>query len=120
MTGLQRVAAHDMMGLRNEIGSTVFRLPARETQLVVIQGRRGEHVPVHGYTHGAVLYVAAGRIRFDDEEYAAGDGAVFQPGHERYFTGVFLEDSVYVVARTAEDEVTLPDLGETAVAFPDA
>lgn len=120
MTGLQRVPGQDMMWLRNEIGSKVFRLPTRETQLVVIQGRRGEHVPVHGYTHGAVLYVASGRIRFDGEEYAAGDGAVFAPGHDHYFTGVFLEDSVYLVARTAEDEVTLPDLGETAAAFPDA
>jgi hypothetical protein len=50
----------------------------------------------------------------------AGDGGSYLPTGGGYYAVRFLEDSVYVVARTAADQLTLPDIGERAAAHLDA
>ena len=48
------------------------------------------------------------------------DGGSYLPVGGGYYPVRFLEDSVYVVARTAADQLTLPDIGERAAAHLDA
>ena len=79
--------------------------------LTVVHGRSGDIVPAHGYSKGSVTYVVSGRIQVDSIVLGPGDAATYSaPGG--YFSVKFLEDSTYVVARAADDEITVPDIGE--------
>jgi hypothetical protein len=118
MPGFDLLPADSMRWTQNVLGSEVTRLYTDGAVLTVVRGRKGDLVPAHGYTHGSVTYVVSGRLNIDGHELAAGDGGSYRPAG--YFAVRFLEDSVYVVARTAADELTVPDIGERAAAHLDA
>jgi len=119
MGGFTARHAADMDWERNVLGSTVTRLRTDGAMLTIVHGRQGDIVPAHGYSKGSVTYVVSGRISVDGAVLQAGDaGTYVAPGG--YFTVRFLEDSVYVVARASQDEITVPDLGERAAHHPDA
>lgn len=104
---------------RNVLGTKVTRLRTDGAMLTIVQGRAGDVVPAHGYSKGAVTYVVSGRVQVDDDVLGPGDaGTYFAPGG--YFTVKFLEDSTYVVARSSDDEITVPDIGERAASNLDA
>jgi hypothetical protein len=87
--------------------------------LTVVHGRAGDVVPAHGYSKGCVTYVVTGRIQIDDAVLGAGDAGTYTaPGG--YFSVKFLEDSTYLVARSSDDEITVPDIGERAAHHLDA
>ena len=110
--------AEAMTWTRNMLGSRVTRLHTDGAVLTVVHGREGDVVPAHGYSHGAITFVVNGRIEIDGQVFAPGDAGVYRPGG--YFSVRFLTDATYVVARTATDEITLPDIGERAAANLDA
>lgn len=118
MPGFQLLPADSLTWTKNVLGAEVTRLYTHGAVLTVVRGEKGDVVPAHGYSHGSVTYVVSGRIDIDGHELAAGDSGSYEP--PGYFAVHFLEDSVYVVARTAEDELTLPDIGERAAAHLDA
>ncbi len=118
MPGFQPLPASTMTWSQNVLGAEVTRLYTQGAVLTIVRGKAGDLVPAHGYTHGCVTFVVSGRLDVDGYELKAGDGGSYRPGG--YYTVRFLEDSVYVVARTAEDELTLPDIGERAAAHLDA
>lgn len=119
MPGFQPLPAGQMTWTRNMLGSEVTRLHTNGAVLTVVHGKAGDLVPAHGYTHGSVTYVVSGRLEIDGHVLGPGDAGSYQPG-TGYFAVKFLEDSVYLVARTAEDELTVPDIGERAAAHLDA
>jgi hypothetical protein len=119
MPGFQTLPADSMTWTQNVLGAEVTRLYTDGAVLTVVRGRKGDLVPAHGYTHGSVTYVVSGRLDIDGHVLTAGDGGSYRPGGG-YFAVRFLEDSVYVVARTAADELTVPDIGERAAAHLDA
>jgi hypothetical protein len=119
MSGFQPVPAGSMTWSRNILGSEVTRLYTQGAVLTVVHGKAGDLVPPHGYTHGSITYVVSGKLQIDGQVLGPGDAGTYQPG-TGYFAVRFLEDSVYVVARTAEDELTVPDIGERAAAHLDA
>ena len=119
MPGFEPLPAESMTWVENLLGAQVTRLYTEGAVLTVVRGRAGERVPAHGYTKGSVTYVVSGRIEIDGYELRPGDAGRYRPGGG-YFAVRFLDDSVYVVARDAEDELTLPDYGEDAVAHLDA
>lgn len=119
MPGFVPVRAAQQLWEENLLGAEVYRLHTRGAVLTVVKGQAGDVVPRHGYSQGAVTYVVSGRVEIDGEVYGPGDAGTFEPG-AGFYAVRFLEDSVYVVARDAEDRITLPDLGEDAVANLDA
>ena len=112
------VPAEAMTWTRNLLGSRVTRLHTEGAVLTVVQGREGDVVPGHGYSQGAITFIVSGRVEVDGRVYAPGDAGVYHPGG--YFAVKFLTDATYVVARTATDEITLPDIGERAAHHLDA
>lgn len=119
MSSFTPVPAGDMSWERNVLGSMVTRLRTDGAMLTIVHGRQGDVVPAHGYSKGSVTYVVAGRIEVDGAVLAAGDaGTYVAPGG--FFSVKFLEDSTYVVARSAQDEITVPDIGERAAHNLDA
>ena len=118
MPGFEPLPAGSLSWTQNVLGAEVTRLYTDGAVLTVVRGHKGDLVPAHGYTHGSVTYVVSGRLDIDGHELRAGDGGSYRPGG--YFAVRFLEDSVYVVARTAEDQLTVPDIGERAAAHLDA
>ena len=119
MPGFDPLPSGSMKWTQNVLGAEVTRLYTDGAVLTVVRGRKGDLVPAHGYTHGSVTYVVSGRLDIDGNVLTAGDGGSYRPGGG-YFAVRFLEDSVYVVARTAADELTVPDIGERAAAHLDA
>jgi hypothetical protein len=119
MPGFQPLPAAGMTWTQNVLGAEVARLHTNGAVLTIVRGRAGDLVPAHGYTHGSVTYVVSGRLEIDGHVLSAGDGGSYRPG-AGYYAVRFLEDSIYVVARTAQDELTLPDIGERAAAHLDA
>jgi hypothetical protein len=118
MSGFQPLPKSAMSWTKNVLGAEVTRLYTNGAVLTVVRGSAGDLVPAHGYSEGSITYVVSGRVDVDGHVLAAGDAGSYQPGG--YYAVRFLEDSVYVVARTAEDELTLPDIGERAAAHLDA
>jgi hypothetical protein len=119
MSGFTVKRSSDMAWEKNVLGSTVTRLRTDGAMLTIVHGRRGDVVPAHGYSRGSVTYVVTGRIDVDGIVLQAGDaGTYVAPGG--YFTVKFLEDATYVVARAAQDEITVPDIGERAAHHLDA
>ncbi len=114
----QSVPAESMTWTRNLLGSRVARLHTDGAQLTVVHGREGDVVPAHGYSRGAITYVVSGRVEIDGSVLAPGDGGEYAPGG--YYAVKFLTDATYVVARTQNDELTLPDIGERAASALDA
>lgn len=104
---------------RNVLGSEVTRLRTDGAMLTVVHGRKGDTVQAHGYSRGCVTYVVSGRIQVDDAVLGPGDAGTYTaPGG--YFSVRFLEDSTYVVARSSDDQITVPDIGERAAHNLDA
>lgn len=119
MGGFTVKRAAEMTWERNVLGSTVTRLRTDGAMLTIVNGRKGDIVPAHGYSKGCVTYVVTGSISVDGEILHAGDaGTYIAPGD--YFTVRFLEDATYVVARASHDEITVPDIGERAAHHLDA
>jgi len=119
MSGFTPVPAAKMIFEQNVLGSQVTRLHTDGAMLTIVHGRSGDSVPAHGYSHGSVTYVVSGRIEIEGTVLAAGDaGTYVAPGG--FFSVKFLEDSTYVVARSAADEITMPDIGERAAHNLDA
>ncbi len=119
MSGFEVVAAGDMTWERNVLGSQVTRLRTDGAMLTIVHGRSGDVVPDHGYSKGSVTYVVSGAVEIDGRVLKSGDaGTYVAPGG--YFSVKFLEDSTYVVARAARDEITVPDIGERAAHHLDA
>jgi hypothetical protein len=114
----ESVPHEDMTWTRNLLGSRVTRLHTEGAVLTVVQGREGDVVPAHGYSRGSITFVVSGRIEIDGGVLTPGDAGVYRPGG--YFSVKFLTDATYVVARTATDEVTMPDLGERSAHNLDA
>ncbi len=119
MPGFNPLPAGSITWTQNVLGAEVARLRTNGAVLSIVRGKAGDLVPSHGYTHGSVTYVVSGRLDVDGQVLGAGDGGSYRPG-SGYYAVRFLEDSVYVVARTAEDELTVPDIGERAAAHLDA
>jgi hypothetical protein len=119
MPGFEPRPADSLEWTRNLLGSEVTRLYTDGAVLTVVHGRKGDVVPAHGYSRGAVTYVVSGRILVDGVELGAGDAGTYTPP-AHYYAVKFLEDSTYVVARTSTDEITLPDIGERAASNLDA
>jgi hypothetical protein len=119
MSGFTVQPLHAMTWTRNSLGAEVTRLYTKGAVLSVIRGQAGDFVPAHGYTHGCVTYVVSGAIEIDGNVLRPGDAGTYQ-AHSGFFSVKFLEDSIYVVARNADDELTVPDSGEMAAAHLDA
>lgn len=119
MPGFQPLPAGSMTWTKNVLGAEVTRLHTNGAVLTVVHGSAGDMVPAHGYTHGSITYVVSGRIDIDGLELGPGDAGSYRPG-TGYYAVKFIEDSVYVVARTAADELTIPDLGERSAAHLDS
>lgn len=119
MSGFTVQPLHAMTWTRNSLGAEVTRLYTKGAVLSVVRGRAGELIPAHGYTHGCVTYVVSGAIEIDGMVLRPGDAGTYQ-AHSGFFSVRFLEDSTFVVARNAEDELTVPDSGEMAAAHLDA
>ena len=119
MSGFSPLPAGSMTWTKNVLGAEVTRLYTNGAVLTVVRGSKGDLVPDHGYSHGCVTYVVSGRLDIDGHILGPGDAGSYRPG-SGYFAVRFLEDSVYVVARTAADELTIPDIGERAAAHLDA
>ena len=119
MAGFRPLPAGSTQWTKNVLGSEVTRLHTNGAVLTVVRGKAGDIVPAHGYSHGSVTYVVSGSIEVDGHVLRAGDGGSYEPG-TGYYSVRFLEDSIYVVARTAEDQLTIPDIGERAAAHLDA
>ena len=119
MPGFKPLPAGSTRWSKNVLGAEVTRLHTNGAVLTIVRGKQGDLVPDHGYTHGSVTYVVSGRLDIDGNILGPGDAGSYQPG-TGYYAVRFLEDSVYVVARTAADELTLPDIGERAAAHLDA
>jgi quercetin dioxygenase-like cupin family protein len=118
MTGFSPILASEQEWIRNVLGSRVTRFHSAGAQLSVVHGRAGDVVPRHGYSLGSITYVVSGRIRVGEVDLVAGDAAVYEP--PGYFAVRFIEDSTYVVARPAADQITGPDIGERSAANLDA
>ena len=119
MPGFTPLSAESITWTKNVLGAEVTRLYTNGAVLSVVRGKKGDLVPPHGYSHGSVTYVVSGLLEVDGHTMKPGDAGSYQPGGG-YFAVRFLEDSVYVVARTAADELTIPDIGERAAAHLDA
>ncbi len=119
MPGFEPVPAATTTWTKNVLGAEVTRLYTNGAVLTVVRGKKGDFIPAHGYTHGCVTYVVSGLLDIDGHILSPGDAGSYQPG-SGYFAVRFLEDSIYVVARTAADELTIPDIGERAAAHLDA
>ena len=119
MSGFTVQPLHAMTWTRNSLGAEVTRLYTKGAVSSVVRGQAGELIPAHGYTHGCVTYVVSGAIEIDGNVLRPGDAGTYQ-ANSGFFAVKFLEDSIYVVARNAEDELTVPDSGEMAAAHPDA
>lgn len=119
MSSFTPVPAGDMTWERNVLGSMVTRLRTDGAMLTIVHGRKGDVVPAHGYSKGSVTYVVSGQIEIDGTVLGAGDaGTYVAPGG--FFSVKFLEDATYLVARSAQDEITVPDIGERAAHHLDA
>lgn len=119
MSGFTPVPASKMAFEQNVLGSQVTRLRTDGAMLTIVHGRSGDSVPAHGYSKGSVTYVVSGRIEVEGAILTPGDaGTYVAPGG--FFSVKFLEDSTYVVARSADDEITMPDLGERSAHNLDA
>jgi len=119
MSGFSPVPAAKMAFEKNVLGSQVTRLRTDGAMLTIVHGRSGDSVPAHGYSQGSVTYVVSGRVEIEGTVLGAGDaGTYVAPGG--FFSVRFLEDSTYIVARSASDEITMPDLGERSAHNPDA
>lgn len=119
MPGFEKLPHEDMTWIKNVLGAEVTRLYTNGAVLTVVHGKAGDIIPPHGYTHGSVTYVVSGKVDIDGEVLVAGDAGRYQPG-TGYYAVKFLTDGAYVVARTAEDQLTVPDIGERAAAHLDA
>ena len=119
MPGFERLPHGQMTWIKNVLGAEVTRLYTNGAVMTIVRGKAGDVIPPHGYSHGSVTYVVEGELEIDGEKLGAGDAGRYQPG-TGYFTVKFLTDGTYVVARTAEDELTVPDIGERAAAHLDA
>lgn len=119
MSGFEKLPADQMTWIHNVLGAKVTRLYTNGAVLTVVQGKAGDVIPPHGYTHGSVTYVVSGELEVDGEKLGAGDAGRYQPGGG-YYAVKFRTDGAYVVARTAEDHLTLPDIGERAAAHLDS
>jgi hypothetical protein len=118
MSGFRPLPAASSQWTKNVLGAEVTRLYTKGAVLTVVRGRKCDRVPAHGYSHGSITYVVSGLLEVDGNVLGPGDAGSYEPGG--YFDVRFLEDSVYVVARTAEDQLTVPDIGERAAAHLDA
>lgn len=119
MSGFTPVPASAMSFEQNVLGSQVTRLRTDGAMLTIVHGRQGDSVPAHGYSKGSVTYVVSGRIDVEGTILGPGDaGTYVAPGG--FFSVKFLEDSTYIVARSAADDITMPDIGERAAHNLDA
>jgi hypothetical protein len=119
MSAFSPVFAAQISWESNVLGSEVKRLHTDGAQVTIVHGRKGDAVPPHGYSKGAVTYVVSGSIQVDDAILGAGDGGTYvAPGG--FYSVKFLEDSTYIVARAANDDITVPDIGERSAHSPDA
>lgn len=119
MTGFMPQRAETMTWTKNALGAEVTRVFTNGAVLTVVRGKKGDLVPDHGYTHGAVSYVVSGELEIDGTVLHAGDAGSYRGG-SGYYSVKFLTDAIYVVARIAEDHLTIPDIGERAAAHLDA
>jgi hypothetical protein len=119
MSGFTPVPGGDMSWERNVLGSEVTRLRTDGAMLTIVHGRKGDVVPAHGYSKGCVTYVVAGTVEIDGTVLGPGDAGTYTaPGG--FYSVKFLEDASYLVARAADDEITMPDLGERSAHNLDA
>lgn len=119
MSAFSPVLASAMIWESNVLGSEVTRLHTDGAKMTIVHGRKGDVVPPHGYSKGAVTYVVSGSIQIDEAILGAGDGGTYvAPGG--FYSVKFLEDSTYIVARSAHDDITVPDIGERSAYSPDA
>jgi len=119
MPGFKPLPASSITWTQNVLGAEVARLYTNGAVMTIVRGNAGDLIPAHGYSHGSVTYVVSGRLDIDGQVLGPGDGGSYSPG-SGYYAVRFLEDSVFVVARTAADELTMPDIGERAAAHLDA
>jgi hypothetical protein len=119
MAGFEKLPRDQMTWIQNVLGAEVTRLYTNGAVLTVVRGKAGDIIPPHGYTHGSVTYVVEGELDIDGEKLVVGDAGRYQPG-SGYYAVKFLTDGAYVVARTAEDQLTVPDIGERAAGNLDA
>ncbi len=119
MAGFTTVRADEMTWERNVLGSEVTRLRTDGAMMTIVHGRKGDVVPAHGYSKGCVTYVVSGRIEIDGTILGPGDAGRYRaPGG--FFSVKFLDDASYLVARSNDDEITVPDVGERAALHLDA
>lgn len=119
MAGFEILRSQDMEWFKNVLGTEVTRLYTDGAVLTIVHGRKGDVVPAHGYSRGAVTFVVSGSVEIDGTILGAGDAGTYSPPGG-YYAVKFLEDSTYLVARTSTDEITLPDIGERAAHHLDA
>jgi|GEM_PF-1316067 len=119
MPGFEPIPTDSLSWTKNVLGAEVTRLHTTGAVLTVVRGSAGDIVPAHGYTHGSVTYVVSGQVEVDGTVLGPGDAGVYRPG-TGYYAVRFVTDGTYVVARTSEDELTIPDIGERAAAHLDA
>jgi hypothetical protein len=119
MPGFEPLPTDQMSWIKNVLGAEVTRLYTNGAVLTVVRGAAGDVIPPHGYTHGSVTYVVSGEVELDGQRLGPGDAGRYEPGNG-YYAVKFLTDGVFVVARTAADELTIPDLGERSAAHLDS
>ncbi|MGW6836504.1 hypothetical protein ACWGCI_24285 [Streptomyces sp. NPDC054949] len=107
MPGYTPLPAEEMKWERNELGLESSRLTTDGAMLTIVRGKAGDHVAPHGHTRGSLMYVVSGRINVDGHELVGGFGG--KCNGSGFYPVDFLEDSVYVVARAANDEITTRD-----------
>ncbi len=92
MTGFMPQRAETMTWTKNALGAEVTRVFTNGAVLTVVRGKKGDLVPDHGYTHGAVSYVVSGELEIDGTVLHAGDAGSYRGG-SGYYSVKFLTDA---------------------------
>ena len=89
-----------------EGGGKVVRLGDDNVKMSIVKLNKGESYPGHAHSVGSYMYVVSGEIEIDGHVLSAGDAGNCGDINAPYSISA-TQDTVYIVCRSADDEVTM-------------
>ena len=100
----QHIKKEDFKWEKSELGVETARFKDFGVIMSIVKGKKGTKTESHSHSHGAFIFVTKGKLKIDEFILEPGTAGKCRPGPGHYHQE-FLEDSEYVVCRSADDKI---------------
>nr|WP_157257885.1 hypothetical protein [Pedobacter ginsenosidimutans] len=95
--------------MESEIGIQTARFSDFGVIMSVVRGKKGTTSKSHSHSEGSYIFIVSGKVKIDEFILEPGTAGACRPGAGHY-QQTFLEDSEYIVCRSAKDSITLEEV----------